>query len=423
MPEVASHAPPQVHERSFSPLRPPAWLSVTIDAGLGCCSYLAAYWLRFQGGELSAFLPGAWSTLPFVVSGQVAGLAAMRAYAPSPRVEWLLRVIGGIGAGTLAAMLVLLKTRGFEGASRGAVAAAAVLLGIAAVGWRGVWVLAARASHLRPVEQGELIDRATGMTTIGGVVASLYAYRELLRNLVLKDLKLKYRGSVFGFLWSLANPLLMMIVYTVAFTVILRIRNEGFVFSLMLGLLSWTFFSSSATMATGSIVENSGLLRSVLFPRAILPISTVLFNLSQFLLTIAVFLPLMMLWYRVPPGAPMLVLPVFLALQVVLTIGIALLLSTMTAFFRDVRHLLEIALAIMFWTTPIVYELIQVPEKLRLLILLSPVSPFVVAYQQILYYRVWPEATIWLVALAHAFGAFVAGAIVFLAFEDRLAEL
>jgi ABC-type polysaccharide/polyol phosphate export permease len=87
------------------------------------------------------------------------------------------------------------------------------------------------------------------MTTLRGMAASLYRYRELLRNLVLKDLKLKYRGSVFGFLWSLANPLLMTVVYTVAFTFILQVRSAGFVFYLMLGLLSWTFFSSSAMMS------------------------------------------------------------------------------------------------------------------------------------------------------------------------------
>ena len=177
------------------------------------------------------------------------------------------------------------------------------------------------------------------------MVLSLYRYRELLRNLVFKDLKLKYRGSVFGFVWSLANPLLMIVVYAIAFTFILQVRSAGFVFYLMLGQLSWTFFSSSAMMSTGAVIDNAGLLKSVRFPRAILPIATVLFNLAQYLLTVSVFLPVMMLWYSVPLSAPMLVFPVFLALQVLFTIGIALLLATGTAFFRDMRHLLEVALA------------------------------------------------------------------------------
>jgi ABC-type polysaccharide/polyol phosphate export permease len=175
-------------------------------------------------------------------------------------------------------------------------------------------------------------------------------------------------------------------------------------------------------MSTGSLVDNSGLLKSVHFPRAILPIGTVLFNLAQFILTISVFLPVMMLWYRVPLSAPMLLFPLFLLLQVMFTMGIALILSTSTAFFRDVRHLLEVALAMLFWSTPIVYELSQVPERLRFLILLSPVSPFVVAYHDIFFYLHWPDARIWIAAIAQGFITFFVGALMFLSLEDRVME-
>ena len=405
----------------------PAWLlSALLDSALAVGAYLAAYWLRFRGDRLETFLPGAWSTMPFVVTGQLVALAIARAYAQRPGVDWLLRVATGVVAGTAASGVFLGLTTGFEGVSRIAFVADAMLLSIAALGWRGVWVLRARAKGRAPNGAGaaddELVDRAEAMTTLGAVVMSLYRYRELLKRLVIKDLKLKYRGSVFGFLWSLLNPLLMIVVYTIAFTFILRIRSEGFVFYLMLGQLSWTFFASSAAMSTGAIVDNAGLLKSMLFPRAILPIGTVLFNLAQYLLTMAVFLPVMMLWYRVPLAPPMILFPLFLALQVVFTIGIALILATATAFFRDVRHLLEVALAVLFWTTPIVYELRQVPERLQLLILLSPVSSFVVAYQQIFFYREWPAPTVWLMATAHALGAFVVGTLLFLAFEDRFTE-
>src|SRR4029453_5455816 len=131
---------------------------------------------------------------------------------------------------------------------------------------------------------------------------------------------------------------LMMVVYTVAFTYILRVRSEGFVFSLMLGLLSWTLFASSAGMSTGAIVDNSGLLKSVLLPRAILPLGTVLFNLAQYLLTVAVFLPALMLWYGVPPSTPIVVFPIFLLLQVIFVVGVAMILPTAPAFFPVVKH-------------------------------------------------------------------------------------
>jgi lipopolysaccharide transport system permease protein len=130
----------------------------------------------------------------------------------------------------------------------------------------------------------------------------------------------------------------------------------------------------------------------------------------------------MLAWFQIPFAAPMLLFPVVLALQIIFTIGIALTLATATAFFRDVRHLVEVGLSVLFWTTPVVYELSQVPERLRLLILLSPVSPFVVAYQKLFLVREFPEATVWLVATTYAVGAFVLGATLILAFEDRFTE-
>jgi ABC-2 type transport system permease protein len=214
----------------------------------------------------------------------------------------------------------------------------------------------------------------------------------------------------------------MIVVYTVAFTFILGIRTEMFVFYLMLGQLAWSFFANSIMMSTASIVDNGGLLRTVVFPRAILPIATVLFNLAQYLLTIAVFLPVMFAWYRIPLAEPMLLFPVVLVLHVAFTIGIALILATATVFFRDVRHLIDVALAVLFWLTPIVYGLERVPETLRLSILLSPMSPFVVAYQKLFFFRAWPEPTVWLVAVTYAVGAFVVGVALVLAFEDRFTE-
>src|SRR5207237_4290064 len=106
--------------------------------------------------------------------------------------------------------------------------------------------------------------------------------------------------SVCCFLWSCASPLLLFVSETLAFSFILGMRTKMFVFYLMLGQLAWTFFASATMMSTASIVDNTGLLRTVQFPRAILPIGTVLFNFAQYLLTIAVFLPLMFAWYHIP---------------------------------------------------------------------------------------------------------------------------
>jgi ABC-2 type transport system permease protein len=267
-----------------------------------------------------------------------------------------------------------------------------------------------------------MVSRSAGAPSIRRALAGLHRYRHLLRNLVLKDLKLKYRGSVIGFLWSLANPVLMGVVYTVAFRHILQIRSEGFVFYLMLGLLAWTFFASSVAMATGAIVDNGGLVKSVWFPRAILPTATVLFNFTQYILSVLVILPLMLIYYRVAPEAPMLLYPVFVSLQVLFTIGISLILATGAAFLRDVRHLVEIAIAILFWMTPIVYELRHMSEPLRSVLMLSPMSPYVTAYQQIFYYRHWPDAAVWATTIGYAGVALALGLWLIARSEDSFAE-
>ena len=164
------------------------------------------------------------------------------------------------------------------------------------------------------------------------------------------------------------------------------------------------------------------MLKAVRFPRAVLPLSTVLFNLVQYLLTICTLLPLMFLVYRLPSPGPLSLFPLFLALQVLFTAGLALVLAAATTYFRDVRHFVDIGLSLLFWTTPIVYPLSQVPDWLRAVILFSPMSPFVVAYQRIFYYGDWPGAVVWIGALVYGFGTFTAGAWWFLSLEERLGE-
>jgi lipopolysaccharide transport system permease protein len=269
---------------------------------------------------------------------------------------------------------------------------------------------------------GSMVNRTAEGPSFRRTLGSLKRYRHLLRNLVLKDLKLKYRGSVVGFLWSLANPLIMAIVYTIAFRQIMQVGGAGFVFYLMLGLLAWTFFAMSAAMSTTSIADNGGLVKSVWFPRAILPAATVLFNLAQYVLTIMVFLPAMLLYYHVPLAAPMLLFPVFVALQALFTVGVALILATGTAFFRDVRHLVDVGLAVLFWLTPIVYELARVPPKVRRVLVFSPLSPFIGAYQQIFYYRQWPDGLTWITAIGYTAIALAIGLSLIVRYEDSFAE-
>lgn len=267
-----------------------------------------------------------------------------------------------------------------------------------------------------------LVDRAALHVGVRGTVRGLAAYGHLLRNLVLKDLKLKYRGSVLGFVWSLGNPLLMIAVYTVAFTYILRLQTPGFVFYLMLGILAWTYFANATAMAAGSITDNGSLVRAVWFPRAILPMASVLFNLAQYVLTAIVFLPVLMVLYGVRPDAPMVAFPIVVALQTVFTIGVALAVAVGTAYFRDVRHLIEVALPVLFWLTPIVYETSQAPERIRRVLEWTPMAPYVGAYHDLFYYRRWPAPETWAAAVLYALLSLGLGLMLIARVQDRLTE-
>ncbi len=266
------------------------------------------------------------------------------------------------------------------------------------------------------------IDRTAERTSFASLARGVFQYRELIRNLVLRDLQLKYRGSLLGLAWSLMNPIVLVGASTMAFKYILRVGPARYPFFVLIGVLAWSFFTNSANMSTRSMIDGAGLLKSVRFPRATLPVATVLFNLAQYGLAMAVYLPLMLAVYGVWPSWPMLAFPLILLLQVAFTIGVALLLSVTTVYFRDVRHLVEVSLSVLFWVTPVLYPLEQASERLRPWIRLSPLSPFVVSYQRILFEARWPEPSLWLLAAAYAALSLIIGGAVFVAREDQIGE-
>jgi ABC-2 type transport system permease protein len=374
-------------------------------------AYVLGYLARFPTTELATMTPGALRWAPALIAAQAAGLALGRRHGGGRRGP----VVAGLALGTIAGHLLSFAwIRDLEPVSRAAFVLDFVL------SLPAVWLGSPRETEPEP--DPNLVD-ASGPS--GGMIASLASllhFRELIRNLVLKDLKLKYRGSLFGFLWSLVNPLIVVTVYMIAFTKIMPVRNEGFVFMLLVGIVAWTFFASSASMGAGAIVDNGGLLKTVHFPRAVLPIATVLFNLMQYLMTIAAFVPLLLILYRMPPRPAMLLFPLVVVLQVAMTIGIALALSAGTVFFRDIRHFLEIALMVMFWTTPIIYDFQTIPKSWRWPVLLSPMSPFVLAYQQIFYFGRVPDPEVCLVGTLYATVAFFGGLALFTRLQHEFVE-
>jgi ABC-type polysaccharide/polyol phosphate export permease len=223
----------------------------------------------------------------------------------------------------------------------------------------------------------------------------LYQYRELIKNLVIRNLKVRYKNSVLGFLWSLLNPLLMTLVFTIVFTVMMPSPIDRFPVFFMCGFLSWSFFSASLSSATGSIVNNAGLIKKVYFPREILPIVEVLSNLVNFLLALIVLFA-MLRFFRFSLTPAVLMLPFIIVTQVIFTFGMSFLFSTANVFYRDTQHILEVLLQAWFFMTPIFYSISILPERATVLGIpidlhvwlrrVNPMASLVASYQDALYW-------------------------------------
>lgn len=214
---------------------------------------------------------------------------------------------------------------------------------------------------------------------------------ELLTGLISKDLKVKYQGSVLGFLWSLANPLVLLAVYSFVFQVVLRSGIPRFGFYLLAGLLVWNFFSGAVGGATGAVVGNAGLVKKVRFPLSVLPLSPVGFAAVHYALQLAMLLVVMTAVGDTAFFGPalFLVLPALLVIGV-LAVGVSFLVAALNVRYRDTQHIVEIALMAGFWVNPIVYSVSLVQAQLGTgwaynVYFLNPVAGVVTAMQRALY--------------------------------------
>ncbi|NLD44711.1 MAG: ABC transporter permease [Chloroflexi bacterium] len=226
-------------------------------------------------------------------------------------------------------------------------------------------------------------------------IRELLGYRELIENLVIRDLKVRYKNSVLGFLWSLVNPLLLMLVFTVVFTVMLpNVEIPRFPVFVLCSLLPWNFFNASLIGAVNSITQNGHLIKKVYFPREILPISVVFSNLANFLLALPVLLALVLIlggrftvW--------LVYLPIVMAVQVCFTLGVALVLAALNVFYRDTSVIMEVIMQAWFFLTPVFYPVELLPEwktvlgivwpVRRLVYILNPMASIIATYRSVIY--------------------------------------
>ena len=255
----------------------------------------------------------------------------------------------------------------------------------------------------------------------------LYRHRQLIAALTSRDLKARYRGSILGFFWSLANPLLLLGVYTMVFTQFFpRPEIPSYPLFLFAGILPWTFFSGSVLEATNSISSNAGLVKKVLFPAEALPLVVVLSHLVHFALALPVLLAALLLSAlagNTALNALVLLAPVFMLVQTVFVAGVAMILASASVLFRDLRDLVANLLQLAFFLTPVLYALTSpfVSTWMRGLLRLNPMTSFVVSYQSIFFGRLPTPLDLFLMVV-YAAVSIGFGFVVFERLRDTLAE-
>jgi ABC-type polysaccharide/polyol phosphate export permease len=242
----------------------------------------------------------------------------------------------------------------------------------------------------------------------------------------------RYRGSVLGFLWSFVQPLLLLAVYSVVFGFVFAPRVAGaepYPLFLVCGLFPWIWFASALSEGALALAANAGLIRRSVFPLELLPLVPVLSNLAQLLLALPVVgvgIALARMQGHEVGGWGALAAPLVVALELPLVAGLALALSALHAHFKDVRDLLTSLLTLLFFLTPVLYPIEAVAQPglpwLRLVVRLSPATPFTLAWQRTLFEGRLPEAALWLQMAAFALAGFALGAAVFARLRDTVVE-
>ena len=206
---------------------------------------------------------------------------------------------------------------------------------------------------------------------------------DIILVLIQKDLKVRYKSTFLGYLWSVGHPLAFALVFFVAFRIVMKVEVEDYILFLISGLFPWQWFSNSMQAAPNVFLSNASIIKKTSFPRDMLPFALVLQDMVQYMLSIPVVVLFLFFYGKHPYISWLYGLPLLLATQFVLTYALCLIISSLNLFFRDLERLTSIALTLVFYFTPIIYPETMVPERFRDLLALNPLAPLMVSWRQL----------------------------------------
>jgi len=255
---------------------------------------------------------------------------------------------------------------------------------------------------------------------------NIYAYRQMIIGLVKRDLRGRYKASFLGFIWTFLNPLLQLCVYTLVFTFILRpgvgSETNPYYLYLFIGLVPWAFISSSVAGGSSCVTGQAGLITKVYFPREILPISYVTSAFVNMLLSMIVVFAVIIISGNKINFIAILYLPILMLIQYILALGLAMTVSALTVYFRDLEHIVNILVMAWQFLTPILYSIELIPKRFLSIYMLNPMAPIIIAYREILFSAKQPDISNLGMAALLSMIVLILGIVVFTKLETRFAE-
>ena len=253
------------------------------------------------------------------------------------------------------------------------------------------------------------------------VFKNLYKYRELLKTNVKKEIRGKYKNSFLGVLWSFLNPLLQIAVYAIVFPLILRNTQENYVIFLCCGLIPWTFFSTAITRSASTMIENGNIIKKVYFPREILPISVVTSEAINFIISTIIIMAFV-IFGGLGITKYILFYPLVLLAQYIIVLARSFVISSVTVYFRDLQHLIGVALQLLFYATPIVYSADTIPESFKWVLQINPMTYIINGYRAIFYEQQAPDLIPIFILIGVGIVACIIGYLIFNKLQKRFAE-
>lgn len=249
-------------------------------------------------------------------------------------------------------------------------------------------------------------------------IQNFLKFRPLLNELVARDIKIKYRRSVLGVLWTLLNPLCMMIVLSIVFSNIFRFGIENFPIYLLAGQVIFNFFSDSTTTSMSAIISNASLIKKIYVPKYLFVISRILSSIINLCASFCAML-IVMVVLRVELHYTVLLVWIPLIILIVFSLGVGLLLAALTVKFRDIMHLYSVFVTALMYLTPVIYSISLLPETIKKIVMLNPLTNILIMFRNIMMYNTMPSWTSILLGVIEATAMLLIGLRVFYKMQDE----